>query len=736
MQLEGQPMNMAQQKTYQINQQFYNFINDQVLSKLSLNQAIFWDDFTNLVRDMSPQNQQLLQTRNVMQKQLDEWHQTHQGSDFNQLSYEKFLNEIGYIVAEGEDFTIETEDLDDEITTLAGPQLVVPISNARFALNAANARWGSLYDALYGTDVIPQETGLKTGVKYNKARGNRVVAYAKGFLDKAFPLAKGTHHNVSSYLVYYQHLLALFPDGSTSGLKKPCQFAALSGSKNDPTSILLVNNGLHVEIQIDRNGSNGATDFAGVQDVLVESALSTIMDFEDSVAAVDAEDKIAAYKNWLGLIEGTLKSDFTKNAEQITRKLETDKHYTTEDGESYKLPGRALLLARNVGHLMDTELMQDEQGYNVPEGIVDAVVTALIGSIDIQKDRRSNILNSQAGSIYIVKPKMHGPEEVQFTCRLFTQIEQMLGLKANTIKLGIMDEERRTTVNLKECIRVAKERIFFINTGFLDRTGDEIHTSMQAGPFLPKAEIKEQPWIAAYEDWNVDIGLACGFQGKAQIGKGMWAMPDEMSRMMEEKIAHPKSGATTAWVPSPTAATLHALHYHQVDVNEVQEQLKKRQTAKLSDILTIPLLDKKTMDLSTENIEHELENNIQGILGYVVRWIDLGIGCSKVPDINHIGLMEDRATLRISSQHIANWLLHGICSETQVVETLERMALIVDKQNSTTEGYQPMAENFEQSLAYQAALELIFKGEEQPSGYTEPLLHHYRMKVKAMQAAT
>jgi len=713
-------MNMPQQKKCQINQEFYSFINEEVLPLSSLDPVKFWDDFTKLIRDLTPVNQELLKTRALMQSQIDKWHESHKTSGFDQSSYQKFLTEIGYLVEEGEDFEIETANIDKEISTIAGPQLVVPISNARFALNAANARWGSLYDALYGSDVIAHDVGLKSGNKHNIARGNRVIAYTKGFLDDVFPLAKGSHHNVTSYLVYYHHLLALFPDGSTSGLQTPKQLVALSGSKNEPTSIILANNGLHVEIMIDRKGSNGANDFAGVQDIFVESAISTIMDFEDSVAAVDAEDKVAAYRNWFGLMRGTLEASFTKNGETLSRVMNKDRKYTTKNGDQFTVPGRALL---------DTELMQDEEGYYAPEGIVDAVVTALIASLDLQLDESAQIRNSKTGSIYIVKPKMHGPEEVKFTCTLFSAVEDMLGLERNTIKMGIMDEERRTTVNLKECIREAKERIFFINTGFLDRTGDEIHTSMQAGPFLPKAQIKNEPWIKAYEDWNVDIGLSCGFQGKAQIGKGMWAMPEEMKQMMQEKIGHPKAGANTAWVPSPTAATLHALHYHQVDVAAVQNELKQRQTAKLKDILTIPLL-KSGQKPSEQEVEQELENNIQGILGYVVRWVELGIGCSKVPDINHIELMEDRATLRISSQHIANWLHHDICSETQVKATLERMASVVDQQNKATPGYTPMAPDFDQSLAYKAATDLIFSGMEQPSGYTEPLLHEYRKMVK------
>ena len=722
-------MNQPQQKVSHINEKFYNFINDEVLALSSLNTANFWNGFAKLIADLSPINQKLLQTRNKMQTQIDEWHIGHKGEGFNQNDYENFLNDIGYIIPEGDDFTIETANVDEEIATIAGPQLVVPINNSRFALNAANARWGSLYDALYGTDVIAQETGLKLGKKHNEARANRVIAYAKRFLDQTFPLAKGSHHNVTSYLVYYQHLLALFPDGSTVGLKTPNQLVALRGSKNEPTSLLLKNNGLHVEIEIDRKGSIGATDFAGIQDIKIESALTTIMDFEDSVAAVDAEDKITVYRNWFGLMQGTLKSNFIKNGKTICRQLTKDKRFTTKDGEEYRLPGRALLLARNVGHLMDTELMQDEQGYFAPEGIVDTVVTALIASIDLRSSESDQIRNSKTASIYIVKPKMHGPEEVAFTCLIFNAVEKLLELKENTIKLGIMDEERRTTVNLKECIRIAKQRIVFINTGFLDRTGDEIHTSMQAGAFLPKAEIKQQQWLSAYEDRNVEIGLACGFMGKAQIGKGMWAMPDEMAKMMDEKISHPLSGANTAWVPSPTAATLHALHYHQVNVANVQAGLLGKTKTSLSDILSIPLM-KDNSALSTQQIENELENNIQGILGYVVRWVELGIGCSKVPDINHIGLMEDRATLRISSQHIANWLRHNICSEAQVKQILQRMATVVDSQNKDTPDYKTMMPNYKDSLAFNAASELIFAGIEQPNGYTEPLLHHYRQLAK------
>lgn len=724
-------MNMAQPKTFQINDQFYHFVSDQVLSKLPLNEAKFWDDFTQLVSDFTPLNQQLLETRRNLQRQLDNWHKSNSGHKFDQSAYQQFLSEIGYLITEGDDFVIETSNVDQEITAIAGPQLVVPVNNARFAINAANARWGSLYDALYGTDVIAQEAELIPGKTYNKARGDSVIAYAKDFLDNTFPLAEGSHKNVSSYLVYYQHLLAVLVDGNTTGLKNPGQFKALNGSKNHPTSILLANNGLHVEIQIDRCGSNGSGDSAGVQDIIVESATTTIMDFEDSVAAVDAEDKILAYQNWLGLMEGNLEANFNKNGQVIQRRMARDKCFTTENGDLYQLPGRALLLCRNVGHLMDTELMQDEQGYCVPEGIVDAVVTVLIASIDLQNRSSGSVKNSQSGSIYIVKPKMHGPDEVRFTCQLFEAVEAMLGLPENTIKLGIMDEERRTTVNLKECIRVAKQRIFFINTGFLDRTGDEIHTSMQAGPFLPKETIKQQAWIRAYEDNNVDIGLACGFIGKAQIGKGMWAMPDEMAMMVKDKIAHPRSGASTAWVPSPTAATLHVLHYHQINVAEIQEQLRNRSPARLEDILTIPLLENPEQ-LSTQCIEQELENNIQGLLGYVVRWIDQGVGCSKVPDINQTGLMEDRATLRISSQHLANWLLHGICSTKQLNETLQRMAVVVDRQNLMTTGYQPMTDNFEECLALKAASELIFSGTEQPNGYTEPVLHHFRHKAKAV----
>ncbi len=720
-------MNMPLERNSQINQGFYNFINEEVLPLSSVNPVEFWADFEALIRDLAPKNRQLLATRDQLQAQIDDWHKAQQGEALDQNSYQTFLKEIGYLVEEGDDFAIETTEVDAEIATTAGPQLVVPAKNARFALNAANARWGSLYDALYGTDVIPQQNGLQSGKKHNPARAKRVIAYAKDFLDETFPLTDASHHDVTSYMVHSQNLLAFFPDGSSMGLRDPSQFVALSGPKSEPNALVLKNNGLHVEIHIDRKGFNGASDLAGVNDIQVEGALTTIVDFEDSVAAVDAEDKIEIYRNWLGLIQGTLEASFEKNGERMMRQISKDRKYTSKDGDEYRLHGRALLLARNVGHLMDSELMKDEAGNYAPEGIVDAVVTALIGALDLKQE--GDISNSRTGSIYIVKPKMHGPEEVAFTCELFSRVESMLKLKKNTLKLGIMDEERRTTVNLKECIREAKERVVFINTGFLDRTGDEIHTSMQAGPFLPKAEIKTQPWISAYENWNVDKGLRAGLPGKAQIGKGMWAMPDEMSNMMESKIDHPKAGANTAWVPSPTAATLHALHYHKVDVFSLQQELKQREQAKLEDILTIPLLEDRAR-LSETDIEKELENNIQGILGYVVRWIEQGVGCSKVPDINNVGLMEDRATLRISSQHIANWLLHNICSESQVLNIMERMAKVVDEQNEETAGYISMTPSTDTSIAFKAARELIFAGVEQPNGYTEPLLHANRLLAK------
>ena len=722
-------MNMPALKNSQIHQGFYNFINEEVLPLCSINETTFWQDFEQLVADLTPRNQSLLKTRQDLQNKIDQWHQDHKGQAINQDIYQRFLKEIGYLVDQGPDFEISTQNVDTEIAQMSGPQLVVPITNERFALNAANARWGSLYDALYGTDVIAKDPSQKT-TGYDQARGEHVIAYAKDFLDQNFPLTSGSHKDVKSYVVYYQHLLAFFPDGSQSGLRDPRQLVALCGSKSAPNSIVLKHNGLHVEVIIDRNGSIGSTDAAGVQDIQLEAALTTIMDFEDSVAAVDGEDKVHAYRNWLGLVKGDLTATFTKNGQQETRSMNPDRVFTTVDGDDYPLHGRSLMLARNVGHLMDTELMRDAEGNLAPEGIIDAVVTALIGKLDLEKTR--GLSNSRTGSIYIVKPKMHGPEEVAFTSELFERVEQMLGLEKNTIKLGIMDEERRTTVNLKACIREAQERLVFINTGFLDRTGDEIHTSMHAGAVLPKNQIKQQPWIRAYEQRNVSIGLKCGLPGRAQIGKGMWAMPDEMKEMMKNKIDHPRSGATTAWVPSPTAATLHALHYHRVDVSATQQQIRLQQTAAagLSEVLTIPLMT-QSCKLSDSDIERELENNIQGILGYVVRWVELGIGCSKVPDIDQVGLMEDRATLRISSQHIANWLEHGICDQEQVDSIMARMAEVVDAQNSTTAGYMPMSTNLGKSLAYQAARELIVAGKEQPNGYTEPVLHHYRCLAKA-----
>ncbi|WP_137170295.1 malate synthase G [Marinomonas sp. FW-1] len=720
-------MNMPQAKNNSvIHPGFCHFINEEVLPLHAIEPTKFWRDLEQLVADLSPINRQLLATRDQMQQQIDQWHLDHKDQAMDTKTYEAFLREIGYLVEEGDDFTITTANVDEEIAHLAGPQLVVPVKNARFALNAANARWGSLYDAFYGTDVISKTDELATGKAYNSVRGDAVIAKAKDFLDDVFPLESGSHKDVISYVVYYHHLLAFFQDGSQAGLKQPCQLVAVNGQRSEPEAVLLKNNGLHVEIQFDRNGKNGVKDPANINDILIESALSTIMDCEDSVAAVDAEDKIDVYRNWLGLMQGTLEASFEKDGQMQTRRMNPDRIFTDLDNQEYRLHGRSLLLIRNVGHLMECDLMQDELGNFVPEGIIDAVVTSLIGALDLQ--RTQGMRNSRTGSIYIVKPKMHGPEEVAFSCELFARVEQMLGLPENTIKIGIMDEERRTTLNLKECIRQAKSRVFFINTGFLDRTGDEIHTSMQAGAFLPKDQIKNQPWIQAYENRNVDIGLQCGLPGKAQIGKGMWAMPVEMAAMMAAKVAHPKAGANTAWVPSPTAATLHALHYHQVDVFEVQDRLKNRPKASLTDLLTIPTIP-SNLTLSDQVIEREIENNVQGLLGYVVRWIEAGVGCSKVPDINNVGLMEDRATLRISSQHLANWLLHGMCSKEHLDDVMQRMARVVDEQNTATDGYRPMAQNAN-SVAFKAAQDLIFKGVIQPNGYTEPLLHAYRMQVK------
>jgi malate synthase len=711
---------------------FCNFINEEVLPFHTIEPTKFWQDLEQLISDLAPINRQLLMTRDVMQQQIDQWHLAQKGQPMDIQAYEDFLREIGYLVEEGDDFTITTDNVDDEIATLAGPQLVVPVKNARFALNAANARWGSLYDAFYGTDVIAKTTGLETNKGYNAARGEQVIAKAKAFLDDVFPLESGSHKDVSSYVVYYHHLLAFFDDGSQTGLKQPSQLVAVNGQRSDPEAVLLKNNGLHVEIHFDRNGQNGVKDKANINDIVIESALSAIIDCEDSVAAVDAEDKIDVYRNWLGLMQGTLEASFEKDGQTQTRRMNPDRCFTDLHNKEYRLHGRSLLLIRNVGHLMECDLMQDELGNFVPEGIMDAVVTALIGALDLQ--RNEGIRNSRTGSIYIVKPKMHGPDEVAFSCELFGRVEQMLGLPKNTIKIGILDEERRTTLNLKECIRQAKSRVFFINTGFLDRTGDEIHTSMQAGPFLPKDQIKNQPWIQAYENRNVDIGLQCGLPGKAQIGKGMWAMPDEMAAMMEAKIAHPKAGANTAWVPSPTAATLHALHYHQINVFDVQERIKSRPKANLTDLLSIPIIP-HNLTLSSEVIEREVENTVQGVLGYVVRWVEAGVGCSKVPDINNVGLMEDRATLRISSQHLANWLLHGICDKEQIDKVMQRMAVVVDEQNKNTEGYRPMISHESKntgssSLAFKAAQDLIYKGVIQPNGYTEPLLHAYRVQMK------
>ena len=704
-----------------------SFLRSEVLPGLDLSEEHFWISLEKIINEFSPKNKTLLGVRESMQEQIDAWHLANPGQEKNLDIYKNFLKEIGYLLEEGGDFKITTENVDPEIASIAGPQLVVPVMNARFALNAANARWGSLYDALYGTDMISEENGASRAGAYNPVRGDKVIEFAKKFLDKNFAVNNASYTDVNSFNVKNGLLEISLLNGETTNLLDNDQFKGYQGSAEQPSGVLLKNNGLHAEIQIDPDHSVGATDPAGIKDVLLESAITTIQDCEDSVAAVDGEDKVAVYRNWLGLMKGDLKETFIKGGAEMTRSLNPDRNYIAPDGSNLQLSGRSLMLVRNVGHLMTNPAILDQNGDEVPEGILDAMFTICIAMHDLNGN--SEVQNSEAGSIYIVKPKMHGPDEVQFTCDLFSAVEKSLNLTQLTAKIGIMDEERRTTVNLKECIRVAKDRVIFINTGFLDRTGDEIHTSMEAGPMIPKAEMKQQPWILAYEDWNVDSGLETGFKGNAQIGKGMWPMPDEMLNMYETKTMHPESGANCAWVPSPTGATLHAMHYHQILVSERQEKLLERPKASLDDILTIPVMS-DAKSLSLEDVQKELDNNAQGILGYVVRWVDQGVGCSKVPDINNIGLMEDRATCRISSQHIANWLHHSVCSEDQVMETMKRMAIIVDQQNSGDPTYQPMAPSYD-GIAFQAACNLAIQGRAQPSGYTEPILHAMRLKYKA-----
>ncbi|WP_206483567.1 malate synthase G [Thalassotalea sp. G2M2-11] len=704
----------------------HQFIEQEVLADLPLSSEKFWQGFSDIIYRLTPINLQLLATRDSLQQQIDHWHQAHQDKAFDFSEYKTFLKDIGYLAEPVEDFNIATENVDKELATMAGPQLVVPIMNARFALNAVNARWGSLYDALYGTDIIPECDGAEKTGQYNPVRGAKVIAFARDFLDQHLPLISGSHHDVKRYCVSDQQLTATLTDGQQVKLAQPQQFLGYQGDSSTPSALLLQHNGLHFEININPNNEVGKNDLAGVCDITLESALTTIMDCEDSVAAVDAQDKVIAYRHWLGLNKGTLAEEVTKNNQTFTRRMAADRQYLSPTNEAITLKGRSLMFVRNVGHLMTNNAILLEDGQEVPEGIMDAMITSLISLYDIEQ--KNGLQNSAQGSIYIVKPKMHGPEEVAFANTLFEQVEDALALPRNTIKMGIMDEERRTSVNLKACIYQAIDRVVFINTGFLDRTGDEIHTSMYAGPMERKADIKLTPWINAYEDNNVDVGLACGFSGKAQIGKGMWPIPDQMANMLANKINHVEAGANTAWVPSPTAATLHALHYHRVDVFDLQKDIAKRAPANLDDILTIPVA--KNPHWCDKEITQELDNNAQGILGYVVRWIDQGIGCSKVPDINNVGLMEDRATLRISSQHITNWLQHNICTKEQVMASLEKMAAIVDQQNNFDPLYQPIAEDFQASIAFQSACDLIFKGKEQPNGYTEPLLHQYRLQKK------
>ena len=720
-------MKFINKNELKINQTLFNFINEEVLPDTNIKQDDFWNRFAKVVHELAPINKKLIEKREKIQKQIDDWHLSNSKEKFDKNKYTQFLKSISYIVDEGDNFKIDTSNVDEEIANIAGPQLVVPVDNARYALNAANARWGSLYDSLYGTDVIPGEKGNS----FNKERAEKVIIYVRNFLDEIFSLEKNSWKNIDKIEIENNKLI-LNIDKEKINLKNENQFIGFNGDKSSPTSILLKNNNLHFDIIIDPSSPIGKGDKANISDFIVESAISTIIDNEDSVAAVDGEDKVKCYRNWLGLMKGDLTANMEKNGKKFVRKLNPNRNYLSKEGKKITLHGRALLLNRNVGHLMTNPAITLKDGSEIPEGIMDAFVSTMCALHDFK-----NKNNSRTGSIYIVKPKMHGPEEVAFTDKLFGKVEEVLDLKKYTMKVGIMDEERRTTVNLKECIRQVKNRIVFINTGFLDRTGDEMHTSFEAGPMIFKGEMKKSTWLNSYEDWNVDIGLSCGFSGKAQIGKGMWAMPDQMANMMDQKIGHPKSGANCAWVPSPTAATLHSMHYHKVDVFKEQDKIKSRNKTNLENLLEIPRADRPNW--SIEDINRELENNAQGILGYVVRWIDHGVGCSKVPDINNVGLMEDRATLRISSQHIANWLHHGICTKEQVMKVMKKMATIVDNQNEKdpayTRGgrssYKKMSDDFENSIAFSAACDLVFKGRVQPSGYTEPLLHQKRLERKS-----